>query len=498
MKKNKTYNILFTCFWIIIFFISINIKIDYDYCKKISILIVCLLIGCVGVWFIKYKRLNMPVFYFLLFSYFSWFGEFIIIAFNLEYKGQLFVNTAINMELLRTSIMYSIIGYSTLFTGALIFTKIENKEEKNNYDEIQDKYLKKATVIVAIIMITIGMPQFIYSSISKLTISFSESYLAIYNNHGEVNTLSNIITSTSMFFIPGIIMLIIACKKNKKIVLFCITIVIINLIISFASGGRGGAIVLALTFLWLYYSQIKKINYKKILILIILVFFIIKLFNVIAIYRDYSSKNMSTFMEAIEKSNRNNAIVTSIKEIGGNIFSLYHTIKIVPQNSDYLYGYSYFASIMAIFPSLIFGGYSFSKDAALAEWLMYQLNLDYGPGFTILAESYYNFGFLGFFAMFTIGFIYAKKLQNGKKCNDERILESIKISIFMYIGLITFRGTMLLIFRYYFYTILIPFLLISIIKNTMKKHDLYRLEKKNEKDIIFYSDTGRTGEQKRF
>ncbi|MBO4293507.1 MAG: O-antigen polysaccharide polymerase Wzy [Clostridia bacterium] len=472
MKKFNKNNLMYICFLCLIILILLFLKPDNNFIIISSIVIVLLLIISVTVWIVKYKKINTPVFYFLFICYISWFGQFVLVLFNSKNNGNLFIFSIQDIEGIKTAVLYSIIGYGALFLGALV--NIRSQDELLNleyYKDFKDKDYKKAVVIVAVIMIIIGMPQFLIKSISNLRVSFSDSYLSLYEIK-ESDSLSNITSNLRMFFIPGIIMLMIAMKDNKKIFKTCLLIVLYDFIVSFACGGRGSALVLLLTAFWINFSQIRKIKVKNLIILCMIGLIVLKLFNVVAIYRVKSNKDVNTFFESMEESSENGVISSTIKEIGGNIFSLYHTMKIIPEYQDFSYGYSYFASFIAVVPSIVFGGYSFTKDAALANWLMTQLDLDYGPGYTILAESYYNFGFLGFIAMFLIGIIYAKNMKNNKhdENDDEIIIKNIKVGIFMYIGLLTFRGSILLVFRYYFYTIFIPFLLIKILKNTIKKN----------------------------
>lgn len=469
MHKINKYDLLYFCFFLIISLISYRIIEMESTFSIYGILSIILGFVGIGIWILKIRKINVPILIFLILSYICWFGEVIIKTLNLKYSGTLMIDQMEEYTLNKT-LFYSILGYGGLFLGAIVTTQKEKVKEC--YDSIKDDNLRKAIIIVAIIMIIIGMPQFIINLIDKVETSMTKSYMAIYE-YTASSPIENIINNLGMFFVPGIILLMVTCKKNQFVLNIAGFTVFINLVLSFIAGARGQAIGLAITFFWIYSTQIKKVTAKQMLIVIVICIIIIKSFSIISIFRVEREKNLSTLTEAIAESEETSAVVSSLKEMGANIFSLYHTINLIPEHKDYAYGYSYFASIMAIIPSALMGGHSFSNGANLAGWLMETLDLSYGPGYTILAESYYNFGFLGVLAMIVIGIIYSKILQNNV-IGDKKVLYGAVVGIVLYICILTFRGTTLLIFRNYFYTILIPLIAINILKNTFKKNMLRR------------------------
>lgn len=468
MKKINRYNLIYVCIIILISLVAIWISANKNMIQIYGILSILLIFVTIIMWILKYKKINTPMFYFLLISYISWFGDIVLKAFGIDVAGKNAIDNFNNEMLINKSILFSIIGYSAMAVGAFFAT--DKRKIENNYETIQNQNLRKSIIIVAILMIAIGMPQYCMNLINNIKTAFEGSYMDIYETSNDGNAVQNIMQSFNMFFVPGLIFLVIACKDNKKIVNLSIGIVLLNLILAFISGGRGGAIALLLTLVYLYTTQIKKIKVRNYIVLGILAIIVIRLFNVVAVFRDESDKNIDTLIESFEETSDSDLILSTVEGLGASIFSLYHTINIIPSTQEYAYGYTYFASVMAVIPSLFMGGISFSNEAALAEWLMEKLNLDYGPGYTILAESYYNFGMFGFLVMFAIGIIYSKifEVKNSEN-NDKKILYSAIVTIALYICLLTFRGTMLLIFRNYFYTIIIPIIAINIIKNTLDR-----------------------------
>ncbi len=468
MKKINRHDLIYLCLILIISLISLYISDNKNVIPIYGILSILLIFVTIIIWILKYKKINTPMFYFLLISYISWFGNIVLKAFEIDVAGKNAIDNFNDEMLVNKSILFSIIGYSAMAVGAFLVT--DKRKIENNYETIQNENLRKSIIIVAVLMIAVGMPQYCMNLINNIRTAFEGAYMDIYKTSNDGNAIQNIMQSFNMFFVPGLIFLVIACKDNKKIVNISIGIVLLNLILAFISGARGGAIALLLTLFYLYTTQIKKIKVRNYIVLGILAIIVMRLFNVVAVFRDEPDKNIDTLVKSFEETNDSGLILSTVEDLGASIFSLYHTINIVPSSQGYAYGYTYFASVMAVIPSLFMGGISFSNEASLAEWLMKKLNLDYGPGYTILAEAYYNFGMFGFLAMFAIGMLFSQIFEvKNLESNDKKILHSAIVTIAMYICLLTFRGTMLLIFRNYFYTIVIPVIAINIIKNTLDR-----------------------------
>ena len=71
------------------------------------------------------------------------------------------------------------------------------------------------------------------------------------------------------------------------------------------------------------------------------------------------------------------------------------------------YGESYLYSLTTIIPNLGFwDAHPGAIKAHLGNWLQDVLGLDYGPGFSMAAEAYINFGWFGILFMMLLGCFY--------------------------------------------------------------------------------------------
>lgn len=286
----------------------------------------------------------------------------------------------------------------------------------------------------------------------------------MFENRPQYDAVGNILSNLKMFFIPGLLMLLVANKQSKYKRTLIMILPLIAAILFLATGGRAEAIALGVALFWIYKTELKSINIKRFIILILVALLAIKIFNTIAVFRLLDDRSIGTFFELLFLGGYSSAsgFADILNEFGFNIFSLYHTMTMVPSLQNFSFGYTYTASLLAIVPSLFFGGYSFSDAAALHDWLQDKLSLDYGPGYSIVAESYYNFGWLGFIAVALLGYVFIKMTTNKKIDPSFKSLQNVFIATVLYASLFMARDISLLIFRKYFYMVLIPLLIVML------------------------------------
>ena len=450
-----------------------------EVCIFWGFIIISQFIAFLVLFYLKHKTINNPYVYFILAAFICWFGQILVVSFNLNSNTPLIINS-FNPSELYTTLQYSTICFYVLCSVGLLLTK------KNSYSnfttEIHDKLFKKSMNLVGILLSLVGVYSYFSEKITDITLSLTTGYSSMYQTSADAidnitRSTDNILSTLSMFFIPGIIILIIANKGHKTIRRILVLVLLSSILMSLVAGGRAEALAIIISLFWIYSSEIKKIDAKVIIWLIIIGVFILKLITAIAQFRIMPDRSLSVFMDIFFSNDNSfgNSLGSTMGEFGFNIFSLHETIKLIPTTQSYALGYTYFAAIMAIVPSFLFGGYSFSNAAGLPNWLMNKLHMSYGPGYSIAAESYYNFGWMGIASIFILGFILVKMLSNNKSNKDHKSLQNGFIAIIIYSNLFIARGTSLLMFRKYFYTVLIPTVLIMLAYNVYqhRKQSIY-------------------------
>ena len=165
---------------------------------------------------------------------------------------------------------------------------------------------------------------------------------------------------------------------------------------------------------------------KTNLIAVILVIMII--IPIIGQTRNSGTLNMNGIMAGIAgEDSAFSLIFTTISNLGYSVFPTIKTMQLIPKTYPFHFGQSYLYAILGILPN-VFGGTHISVQyAALAQWLMRALEMTYGPGYSMPAEAYYNFGWLGFLLMPILGAGISRLL-------DERNSKGDALKTFVIIG----------------------------------------------------------------
>ena len=314
--------------------------------------------------------------------------------------------------------------------------KVSNKYryiKKNLLDSFSMQPISNKTIKTSgwMIFLTTIIPC-VYNRINELRVSAKYGYLGTYS---QINNKQFMLSSLEILFIPSCILLLIAYKKNRLMKNIIQLIMLIIVFLGLISGGRTEGIA-TLIVLILYNLQLQeKINFKKILTLVISIFLVLSLIGTFGDYRGLENKTADKFITVfVENISSKNPIVRTIGEMGWSMGTIFMTMKIVPNNVQYYYGKSYFTSLSRLIPSSVdFTGtigklheQSFSVSSLITDFY----NMSFGTDSTLIAESYYNFGYYGVIAIFFIGLIIGKLLgySSKKYINDNDLALYVKLA----------------------------------------------------------------------
>nr|WP_321302568.1 O-antigen polysaccharide polymerase Wzy [uncultured Trichococcus sp.] len=415
-------------------------------------------------------HINQYSLYFLSYYIFS-FGQILLFSFGFEYK---------EFNLLRiypeeSIILYCVffcIGTCFLLLGALTAVRKDLKINSNVYTNDENRTLRRSVKIVAWILLLISAPAYLMMLIDNLIISIKYGYSAIYelSRVSSSNSLSNIISSFEMWFIPSLYLLLMEYKQNKVVKNILLLIIVFVICASFFGGGRSTAIAIIVSSVFLMHVEIQKFNKKDKLKIILFGILLLMIIPVVKMYRGVDSKSIDSFFKVLSASMGSNFIVDTIGELGGSMQPWLLVYNLIPGNYSFRLGQSYLAALLAVIPSLLLGGHSFTKYANLSDWLKMAANMDYGPGFSVNAEAYYNFGWLGCVFLFFIGWMYYKFLSNNMLKGKILRYKNVFSAITLYLFVTTARNSVYLTIRKELYVIGLPILLIILVNNTLKKN----------------------------
>ena len=411
----------------------------------------------------------------IVFSFFFFLfcnGQIMLYSLGIDPFQMLIFKTSSYKEIYEAAVyfLFSMIVY---FMGAII--PLGQKKDINEIQPIKDPRLIAAIRDTSVILIVLSIVPFLYIFLTKIETSLVYGYSALYK---ETTQVSGIVGYTAKLFIPAMFMLLYVNYNqtyNKRIIH---SILLIISVLSLLSGNRGDGLSIIVTLLIIKQLYGEQFTGKKIIKLLLIAVLIIMIIPVLALFRGMENRSISDFgdifLDSITNSD-NNLIISSISELGGTMNAFILTKRAVPTMEGFHYGISYLASIAMIIPSQLMGGFSFAQYAALDIWLQDIHKMSYGPGFSITAETYYNFGWIGGIAFtFLIGLFFSKILNLKSNDNDKNEVLRLLSVIFLYNSIIVARFPFHNTVRNIVYLFIIPYLIIMTIYSRKCRNQFHK------------------------
>lgn len=464
-KKNSFYILIY----ILLLFISISCSLFFStdmFVSKFSSLfkLFTWIVNAFVVSFLytNYKRTGNLLDFtniFIIFLFMFCNGQSFLYSIGIQECDLSLLNVSSKTEMVESTIYFF---YSMLFfhIGSL-FVPLKKEQYKIENKEIEKKKdYSNAIKNVALLMLIISIIPFGIHLFNNLKYSIIYGYSYLYNNPIQTG---NFTAYFSKLFIPSLLLFLYLFKNNKSksriITFILIFICVCDLII----GSRGDALSILIVLLLFRDSFVKKYNGTNFFKVIIYAIIISLLIPTILNFRKVENKNVNSFIETTSEVafGKDNFMIETLSELGYSAHSFILTKRVVPEVQSFKYGESYFASFMMIIPSFLTGGYSFAYNAALDIWLQKIHSMSYGPGFSLLAETYYNFGWnigIVFFAVFGVMFTKLFHVYSENKTKQE-ILKLFSL-IFLYNSLLLARFPFHSVPRNILYMFVIPYLLI--------------------------------------
>lgn len=165
-------------------------------------------------------------------------------------------------------------------------------------------------------------------------------------------------------------------------------------------------------------------------------------------------------MDAYLDRKSENPFLEAVSEMGGSMFPLAETMRLVPRRSDYRLGTTYLYSLTSVIPNVGFWDlHPAMRYGDLGGWLQRTLDLGYGPGYSIVAEAYINFGRAGFLFMFCFGFVLARLFHIDAVRLGNPLLVLLSL-LLCFLILKTVRNSFLATVRSLFYYLLPIYLIV--------------------------------------
>lgn len=294
---------------------------------------------------------------------------------------------------------YSMIAVLFFHFGAVSIISKLKEPKKVSYQSLRP--LKIGASVIAII----SAPSFISILVKQFVIVQTIGYVGLYNWEEYTSRLTQIISDA---FIPSILVLFcISMITKRNVKLIGLIFILFVFLPPFFLGGRSNAMISFAVFL-IVYASVNKIKRKHLIIIGFSGVAMLAAMHIVGRLREDTDRSLAA-IEKVSKSNEDNAAISTIEEMGWSMYPTAISIDAIPDKFDYSYGASFFWAGVSVIPNLGFWeGIHPGKLNDPGYKLDQYVDLGYGIGYSIVAGTYNEFGYLGFIIMFIYGIIFSK------------------------------------------------------------------------------------------
>lgn len=343
-------------------------------------------------------------------------GQVILYSYDIRSFMGANMFTRLSLKLINTASLYTLICIVAFFSGALFV--IDRPRRPASMAEL-DCYLAAFRKVGKILLLISFLP-FIYSRTSTMLVAQRVGYDAFndYSNYGS-SQVFKLVRSVSSLFIIGLFLLLVGYRHNEKKRNLITLFLVVSAVSTLMMGERTGATSLLITVFWYRSSCLPKKRSKKSFSLLIVSVLLLLVFPAVQRLRHEGIISVSQLSQTVASSGISESLIGSIASVGFSVFPLAKTMEIVPAQENFRYGITYLMALTTVFPNLFFEVHPAQKFSALASWLMKRLDMTYGPGYSMPAEAYINFGWFPVPIMLLAGYLIARLLYITKSNRDD-------------------------------------------------------------------------------
>lgn len=343
-------------------------------------------------WKITANYYFTPYLIFMSFFFLFHFGQPLMWAFGIHQQNEIGMellyskfSIPTDADILKAQILV-ITSMIMFHLGSLLSYKTKNNEQSMKANEDQSKSTFFSMYNISLLLGIISIPAQLITSFRELQYARVYGYKALYYSDFSA-TGSNIISFFTFMFYPSIVGLLIGSKFDKNVRKIIYIIFGIYAVLNLFSGDRGSWLYKLVILIWLIHSTYKPINFKKSIkylsISIVFLYFVTAIVKI----RD-TGISLNHILESL--SFKSSPIISSIFEMGGSMQPL-----IVLQKygwNIYPYSNTYLLAIMGMGTNKIFDVLNIPFYLLSSFFSQQYLRLNWGAGFSIIAEALINFG----------------------------------------------------------------------------------------------------------
>lgn len=308
--------------------------------------------------------------------------------------------------------LFSICCLLALHIGILLYSPQRRRKKRNDASVDYTRSMKT----VAHIGLPIAFIAYAYQMVSLFSVYSASGYSDAYESISGTSLFIKLVNIIAKFFPFLLFLLLAAYRDNKRKRLPIIITLLFISFLNFAIGNRSEPICYIMAVLWFYrrYAENKAEKRRAARWLMITALLLLIIVPIIGEARNTGELSLATVLNSFSGTESAiEQIKKTIISMGWSAFPTIKTMYLIPSLYNYHYGQSYFFALLAIIPNIFGGTHIAVKYAGLPQWLKKALHMSFGPGFSMPAEAYYNFGWMGIAAMPFLGLLIAKILDES-------------------------------------------------------------------------------------
>ena len=355
---------------------------------------------------------------------------------------------------------YALLFILAFHLGAIYSYRRNIVREKDEFSVFSVKTLKYVSMLFLVASFPFYVYRLYYDSIAVAVAGYIGLYDSDYVQFGGVAAIIRILSD---YYVPSIIGVVVYCETvRKKVALAYIVALLTVCIPTFFLGSRTNAVIVC-GILFLLYSRFHQIKRRQILMFAIIGYMVMSSLVIVRNFRQL--RNVATIHEitTLTSESESNPVSSMLSEMGWSMFPLIKTVeyKSMPQE-HFLYGESFLWSFSTVIPNFFWDVHPGRKHADMSAWITEKTGLNFGVGFSLVAEAYANFGVLGGLFMFVLSVMFMKLfifVDLDVRVNPLKLTLSL---IFLWFIIRIVRNSFLDTFRYLVYYVCVFYLMFKI------------------------------------
>jgi len=354
-----------------------------------SLLATATLVWILWSWYSLRKTLFDPYALFMIAAGLFNSGQALLEVFGMN-PGGILLGEA-NVDTLIRSLFLVAISMLLVHAGALAALDRKSRQKPSGSS---DSDREKATRLTGWMLMGVAFVPTFNLLKGSFDLVLDYGYMGLYT-HRIATPLSYALAG---FMVPGLIFLMSGSRKSRWIQLFCLSFMALYAGAFLFFGARAAATMSCVAVAWVYESSIRRIPRTLITLLAIAALLI---FPLVRETRNLSGKDRLSMANQYETvSNLENPGSSSISEMGHSLVTVTDTLTLVPEIRPFDLGASYFYAATTIVPNLGWEVHPAVAHGLLSDWLIDTVDpivaeAGGGLGFSFIAESYLNFGWIG-------------------------------------------------------------------------------------------------------